>query len=97
MWRLAVGEESRVNDPNTRTAEVLGQVLNLEPRTEHGPPMDPPVEPPMGLRRTKTYTLIGVRTHMYMYLHPWHLSISTQSGTTQQVCVVVVSLILVVW
>ncbi len=34
MWRLAVGEESCVNDPNTRTAEVLGRVLNLEPRTE---------------------------------------------------------------
>ncbi len=40
MWQLAVGEESRVNDPNTRTAEVLGQVLNLEPRTEQRPVSD---------------------------------------------------------
>ncbi len=44
MWQLAVGEESRVNDPNTRTTEVLGQVPNLEPRTEQTllgiPPMN---------------------------------------------------------
>ncbi len=32
--RVVIGEESSVNDSNTRNAEVLGQVLNLEPRTE---------------------------------------------------------------
>ncbi len=31
LW-LAVGEESRVNDPNTRIAEVLEQVPELEPK-----------------------------------------------------------------